>query len=208
MGAPLVPIQPVVRFPYRKKRFKAMADQLLSLKRTYFASDKKDGLVVVLMDRENPKSDRRVIYPEAVGGILAIQANECGPFQKIGRPAQVVTNERGERLQPILNFEEKAKKDPGAFHVKEGGHVAIFEGASLVVVKAVSDTQKLSITQHYPLQENGVAWIASELLWLGDRNEPLPEKFAHFKDAVAAVNERISRPGTTRMHFGIGAEQQ
>jgi hypothetical protein len=206
-SAPLVPIQPVVRFPVRKKKFKAMADKLKAQGRTYFASDNKDGLVVVLMDKVDTKSDRRIIYPEAAGGILAVQANECGPFQKIGRPAQVVTNERGERLRPVLNFEAKASKEPTKYHVKEGGHVAIFEAGTLVVIKAVNDTQKLSITKFYPMQDGDAAWIANDLIYMGDRNIPLPEQFAHFNEAVAAVNERISRPGTTQMHFGIGDQK-
>ena len=204
-SAPLVPIQPVVRFPFRKKKFKAMADQLKSLGRTYFASDNKDGLVVVLMDHAGDSPERRTIYPEAVGGILSVQANECGPFQKIGRPAQVVTNEKGERLQPVLNFEAKAAKEPGKFHVKEGGHVAIFEGASLVVIKAVSETQKISIAKYYPMVDGNVAWIANDLIYMGDRNDPLPAKLSHFQEAVNAVNARISTPGTTSMHFGICA---
>jgi len=195
-----------MRFQVRKKKFKALADQFKSLGRSYYASDKKDGLIVILMDKVEAGSERRIIYPEVKGGILSVQANECGPFRSGNRPAQVVTNERGERLSPVVNFRAKADAKPDSYHVKPGGHVAIFEGASLVVVKAVNDTNKLSITKFSPMTEGDTAWLQATLLHMGDRNAPLPTEFAHFAEAVSAVNRRVADVASQELHFAVGSK--
>jgi len=197
---PLVPVQLVARIRAYGKVHDARRAEIAAagITHAYSTPDKKN-IVVVLKDRVTPGSEKRKFYEQVKGAILHVQANECGPFCKgSGSYAQIITNMDGQRLAPVVDF----AKIPGGF-VAEGGHRAIFDSPTLVVLKGYQDMNKVTISKLTPFAENGEAWIHDEMLCVIEKGDALPEEFAKFGDAYAALLTRMTATATQELHFGL-----
>jgi hypothetical protein len=200
-GLPLFPMQLVVRVKAYGRQHDDLRRTCANANLAAFSSPKKDAVVVILKDRVEPGSEARKIYPEVSGGVLHIQANECGPFGKVsGGSAQVVTDLEGNPMKPLVNFNEMAKAKKG--HVTPGGHVAIFDAPALVVVKGYQEREEIMIAKFTPIVENGAATIKSDLICVVPSTGDLPEEHSKFANAVKALRLRLTEVGTTEMFYG------
>jgi hypothetical protein len=195
---PLVPTQLVARIFARGKahnvrRAEIAAAGIQDAKSTV----DKSAIIVILKDRVTPGSERRKVYECVKGATLHVQANECGPFQKSsGSYAQIVTDDKGQRLKPVVNF---ATLKNG--HVVAGGHRAIFDAPTLVIVKGYQDMGKTAISRLTPYAEKGEAWIHDELLCMVNTGDPLSEEHARFTEAYEAMQKRLVATSTEDLHF-------
>lgn len=197
---PLVPTQLVARIFARGKvhdmrRAEITAAGIDDAK----SSIDKSAIIVILKDRVSPGSERRKIYDCVKGAVLHVQANECGPFKKSsGSFAQIVTDDKGQRLKPVVDF---AKVPNG--HVVAGGHRAIFDAPTLVIVKGYQDLGKTAISRLTPYADKGEAWISDELLCMVTTGDPLPEDYARFTNAYEAMQRRLLGVASEDLHYAF-----
>jgi hypothetical protein len=164
-----------------------------------YSSQDKRHIIVVLKDRVKPGSEKRKICPQVRGAAIHVQANECGPFDKIsGSYAQVVCDIDGHPLKPVLDF----AKLKGGF-VAHGGHRAIFDAPSLVVLKGYQDQQKVSISNLTPFVLGDEAWISDDVIVMVDAGDELPEQFSKYNDAYLALLTRLRAVATTELHYAL-----
>ena len=197
---PLVSQQLVIRIKAFGKLHDTRRQQLSAAGVIAYSTLDKKAIVVVLKDRIVPGSDHRKLPQDISGGNLRIQANECGPFgSPSGSYAQIVCDETGKALEPIVDF-NKLKTG----FVAAGGHRAIFEAPTLVVVKAYQDMQKTTIARLTPVVEGNEVWIKDDILCMLPTGDPLPELVAHFEDAYIAVQARLHEVNTTTLYYSKG----
>ena len=197
---PLVSQQLVLRIKAFGKFHDARRQQLSAANVTAYSTLDKKAIVVVLKDRVAPGSDHRKLPSDISGGTLRIQANECGPFgSPSGFYAQIVCDEEGKALEPIVDFNKLKSGFCAA-----GGHRAIFEAPTLIVVKAYQDKDTTSIARLTPVVEGNEVWIKDDILHMVKTGDPLPDELSRFNDAYAATQARLREVNTTQLFYSKG----
>jgi len=102
----------------------------------------------------------------------------------------------GRRLKPMLDF---AALKGG--YVAHGGHRAIFDAPTLVILKGYQDQKKVSISKLTPMVDGDEAWISDDIITMLDAHDQLPEEFKRFDDAYQALLQRLKTVATTELYF-------
>ena len=85
-----------------------------------------------------------------------------------------------------------------------GGHRAIFEAPTLIVVKAYQDKDTTSIARLTPVVEGNEVWIKDDILHMVKTGDPLPDELSRFNDAYAATQARLREVNTTQLFYSKG----
>jgi hypothetical protein len=142
------------------------------------------------------------------GGKIAIQAAECGPWNRVDSLyAQIITNIAGEPLEPVVYLPEQKERNKST-RISAGGHIATFEENPLIVVRGEKGTQELSIIQYsHEVDSRGEKTkLSLELLYIGHIADSLLGNTHTYSHAVEALRVRLGIPNSKKMFFGITPE--